>query len=144
MAVRILIHLLFFLFLDVFPPIRIHPVTRDHLINEIFAPIYHNSPKSSHGEETNLQTRPESHDLALLFMVFSLATLLDLTRPPNNAEAEFYQQLARAGLSCDSVLIEPTLPAIQTLVCISLIFCVAIRTDPGTHCYRFSCRTIIG
>lgn len=49
-------------------------------------------------------------------MVFSLATLLDLAQPPNNVEAEFYHQLARAGLSCDPILVEPTVPAIQTLV----------------------------
>lgn len=50
-------------------------------------------------------------------MVFSLATLLDLNLPPNNVEAEFYHQVARAGLSCDAILVEPTVPAIQTLVC---------------------------
>ena len=49
-------------------------------------------------------------------MIFSLATLLDLTLPPNNVDAEFYHQLARAGLSCDPILVEPTVPAIQTLV----------------------------
>jgi hypothetical protein len=61
-------------------------------------------------------------------MVFSLATLLDLTLPPNNVEAEFYHQLARAGLSCDPILVEPTVPAIQTLVFIT--FPPAISTSP--------------
>ncbi|KAF8582521.1 hypothetical protein K439DRAFT_1635174 [Ramaria rubella] len=95
-----------------------HPITRDHFINEIFGPVY-NPPPSPNGEHAHSPSRPESHELALLFMVFSLATLLDLTLPPNNVEAEFYHQLARAGLSCDPILVEPTVPAIQTLMLMS-------------------------
>lgn len=94
---------------------RVHPVARDHFINEIFGPIYNQGPSRSNGEDTG-HPRPDSHELALLFMIFSLATLLDLTLPPNNVEAEFYHQLARAGLSCEPILVEPTLAAIQTLV----------------------------
>lgn len=94
---------------------RCHPVARDQFINDIFGPVYNPCPCPANGDQSQA-SRPESHELALLFMVFSLATLLDLTLPPNNVEAEFYHQLARAGLSCDPILVEPTIPAIQTLV----------------------------
>ena len=92
----------------------VHPVSREHFLAEIFGPVYNSSPTRSNGEGS--VRRPDSHELALLFMVFSLATLLDLTLPPNNVEAEFYHQLARAGLGCEPILVEPTVAAIQTLV----------------------------
>ncbi|KIJ24919.1 hypothetical protein M422DRAFT_274194, partial [Sphaerobolus stellatus SS14] len=102
----------------------VHPVARDHFIAEIFGPIY-NTKSSSNNSHSSLDDslvpprKPDSHELALLFMIFSLATLLDLTLPPNNVQAEFYHQLARAGLSCEPILVEPTVPAIQTLILMS-------------------------
>ncbi|KAF8510391.1 fungal-specific transcription factor domain-containing protein [Gautieria morchelliformis] len=96
-----------------------HPIARDQFINEIFGPVYNPPPSTANGDHPQTQGRPESYEVALLFMVFSLATLLDLTLPPNNVEAEFYHQLARAGLSCDPILVEPTVPAIQTLILMS-------------------------
>ncbi|KAF8508017.1 fungal-specific transcription factor domain-containing protein [Hysterangium stoloniferum] len=95
-----------------------HPVTRE-CMDEIFALVYNPSPTSSHREENDVRARPEAHELSLIFMVFSVATLLDLSFPPNNMDAEFYHQLARAGLSCASILVEPTVPAIQTLFLMS-------------------------
>lgn len=95
---------------------RVHPITRDYLMYEILGPIYGTPSSTANGGGNSRRDRPESHELALLFMVFSLATLLDLKLPSNNGEAEFYHQLARAGLSCDPILVEPTVPAIQTLV----------------------------
>ncbi|GJJ10570.1 hypothetical protein Clacol_004797 [Clathrus columnatus] len=97
----------------------VHPITRDYFVNEIFEPIYSPNSSNTNGGGNSHRDRPESHELALLFMVFSLATLLDMSLPPNNVEAEFYHQLARAGLSCDPILVEPTVPAIQTLLLMS-------------------------
>ena len=57
-----------------------------------------------------------SHQLALLFMVLAIGSLMDVARPAYNIEAEKYHQLARAALFQSPIFEEPTLAAVQTLV----------------------------
>lgn len=61
-----------------------------------------------------------SHQLALMFMVLAIGSLMDITRPAYNIEAEKYHQLARAALFQSPIFEEPTLAAVQTLVSIRL------------------------
>lgn len=57
-----------------------------------------------------------SHQLALMFMVLAIGSLMDIKRPAYNIEAERYHQLARASLFQSPIFEEPTLNAVQTLV----------------------------
>lgn len=63
-----------------------------------------------------------SHQLALMFMVLAIGSLMDISRPAYNIEAEKYHQLARAALFQNPIFEEPTIAAVQTLVCTQLSF----------------------
>lgn len=54
------------------------------------------------------------HDAALLFMVFALGCFLSHTQSEDACEE--YHQLAKTAMSCDAVLVDPTISAIRTLV----------------------------
>ena len=58
-----------------------------------------------------------SHQLALMFMVLSIGSLMDVARPLYNIEAEKYYHLSRAALFQSPIVEQPTLAAAQTLVC---------------------------
>ena len=58
-----------------------------------------------------------SHQLALMFMVLSIGSLMDVARPSYNIEAEKYYRLSRAALFQSPIFEEPTLAAVWTLVC---------------------------
>ena len=58
-----------------------------------------------------------SHQLALMFMVLAIGSLMDTKRPAYNIEAEKYYHLSRAALFQSPIFEEPTLAAVQTLVC---------------------------
>ena len=60
------------------------------------------------------------HDLALLFLVFAVGALVDLTQEPSNAEAEHYHQIARAAICLQPVLERPSLVTIQALHLLSI------------------------
>lgn len=59
----------------------------------------------------------ESQNLAIVYLVLALGTLLDTDKPPRSPEAHSYYELACAALSIDSPLEQPSIPAIQALVC---------------------------
>lgn len=57
-----------------------------------------------------------SHQLALLFMVLAIGSLMDIKRPAYNIDSERYHQLARAALFQSAIFEEPTISAVQALV----------------------------
>lgn len=58
----------------------------------------------------------DSHNTALLFMILCLGTFLDGTDyAAQQEDAEQYHQLARTAMSCDPILVDPTMPSIRTL-----------------------------
>jgi len=52
-----------------------------------------------------------------MYMVLAIGSLMDSRLPAYNLEAEKYHQLARAALFQNSLFNEPTLAAVQALVC---------------------------
>lgn len=56
------------------------------------------------------------HSLALLFIVFATAAILDQGKQPYSIEAQEYYYLSRAALGLASPVRETTLAAIQALV----------------------------
>ncbi|PCH44398.1 hypothetical protein WOLCODRAFT_76356 [Wolfiporia cocos MD-104 SS10] len=72
-----------------------------------------------------------AHQLALMFMVLSIGSLMDLARPAYNIEAEKYHQLARAALFQSPVFEEPTLAAVQALYLMAFYLFLSERHGTG-------------
>jgi hypothetical protein len=102
---------------------------RQYFIDHVFTPIYNPASLSSPTNHSSLpldqsQTqKPESpqppqtcsHHLAFLFIMFAIGSLMDLSKPPYNPEAEHYHMLARASFAAEG-LVNNTLLGVQTLV----------------------------
>jgi len=86
-------------------------VTRHQLVNEMLPAIYGKQPAYPPYDYNG------PHDLALLFSVFALGSILDVSLPTPVAESEgeHYNQLALAALGLQPVLEKPSLVTIQTL-----------------------------
>jgi hypothetical protein len=74
----------------------------------VFSQVY-----SSNKSEGSL-SRISSHNAALLFMVFALGSFL--SHEYDEDAGEQFHQLARTALSCDAILVDPTIAGIRTLV----------------------------
>jgi hypothetical protein len=87
-------------------------VTRTQLIDDMMPAIYRRQA-SLPGED---YTGP--HDLALLFIVFAVAALVQ--PEPSSSLAEHFQQVSRAGLALQPVLEKPSIVTIQVLHLLSI------------------------
>ncbi|KAH8099453.1 fungal-specific transcription factor domain-containing protein [Cristinia sonorae] len=87
------------------------PLPRNQLFDEILGVIYRTTPLFTN--ETNLVS---THALSLLFMVFALASSLDLEKPAYQTEAREYYFMARLALKCAPPVTDCTLWAIQSLI----------------------------
>jgi hypothetical protein len=87
-------------------------VTRHQLINEMLPSIYGKRLAYPSDDYYN-----GPHDLALLFSILALGSVLDVTLSTQVAESEgeHYNQLALAALCTQPVLEKPSLVTIQTL-----------------------------
>lgn len=90
------------------------PVKRDEIIDEILSPIYKAiKEKQTSGSSTIELISP--HKAAVLFFVFALGALVDLTVEPYNAESETYYHLGCACLSLRSVFDSPEIYTVQAV-----------------------------
>ncbi|RDB15770.1 putative transcriptional regulatory protein C1F7.11c [Hypsizygus marmoreus] len=85
------------------------PIPENDFIETVFRPVYEQDAATYLGSAG-------SHNLAVLFMVLAIGTLLDLDRPAHSSESMQYYQLARAAIALDSVLEEQSIPGIQALL----------------------------
>ncbi|KAF7340940.1 Zn(2)-C6 fungal-type domain-containing protein [Mycena sanguinolenta] len=85
------------------------PITlmRTELIDEVLEAVY---------RAGSFQSLRNPHVLALLFVVFAIAAILDPSKNPYSIEAQEYYYLARASLSLASPVRETTRAAIQALI----------------------------
>ncbi|KAJ7457813.1 hypothetical protein FB451DRAFT_589068 [Mycena latifolia] len=60
------------------------------------------------------------HQMSVLYGVFALGALVDLTLPPYSAESEYYFDLCRAALSVHSIFDSPSAATVQALVLVSI------------------------
>ncbi|KAI0372775.1 hypothetical protein BV20DRAFT_1014847 [Pilatotrama ljubarskyi] len=102
-----------------------NPVTMAQLKEGAFN-IFYNPHKAPDMEDPLL-----SHQLALLYMVLAIGSLMDTTRPAYNVEAEKYHQLARAALFQSPIFEEPTLTAVQTLYLMAFYLFLSERHGSG-------------
>ncbi|THH32375.1 hypothetical protein EUX98_g1822 [Antrodiella citrinella] len=72
-----------------------------------------------------------SHQLALMFMVLAIGSLMDIKRPAYNIDAEKYHQLARAALFQSPIFEEPTLNAVQALYLMAFYLFLVERHGTG-------------
>jgi len=106
-------------------------VTRAQLIEEMIPAIYrrpgpvsppHPSPQDSlnqdHGDVPEQEDYSGPHDLALLFMVLAIGSLVG--PDPSNAWGEHFHQVGRAAVSLQPVLEKPSIVTIQTLHLMSI------------------------
>ncbi|KAF8553012.1 hypothetical protein OG21DRAFT_1597855 [Imleria badia] len=91
-----------------------HGVPKDQIMDELL-PIYY-----SNGPLKPTDDNKSAHELALLFLVFAVGALVDLTQDPGNAEAEHYHQIARSAICLQPVLEKPSLVTIQALHLLSI------------------------
>ncbi|KAJ6608115.1 hypothetical protein B0H10DRAFT_1955680 [Mycena sp. CBHHK59/15] len=70
----------------------------------------------THFLTTLLSESFQAHQIAVLYSVFALGALVDLTLLPYNVESEYYFDLGRAPLSLHSVFDRPSVPTVQALV----------------------------
>lgn len=82
-------------------------ISKEEFMETIFAHVYADVVPSA------ADITP--HELALVFMIFCIACMVDLNRQPCNTEAETYYQLARAAMGVDSVIDHPTIQAVRAL-----------------------------
>ncbi|KAH8093729.1 fungal-specific transcription factor domain-containing protein [Cristinia sonorae] len=72
-----------------------------------------------------------SHQLALMYMVLAIGSLMDIKRPAYNIDAEKYHQLARAALFQSPIFEEPTLNAVQALYLMAFYLFLVERHGTG-------------
>jgi hypothetical protein len=91
-----------------------NPIKREELINEILSPVY-KFLKSRENGTPELIHPVSPHQLAVLFIVFALGTLTDLTVPFLHPDAKKYFHLCKAALSCRPVIDSPEISTIQAI-----------------------------
>ncbi|KAF7979209.1 hypothetical protein HWV62_43150 [Athelia sp. TMB] len=90
-------------------------VRREDLIEDFLTPIY-NAKKESGSSIHDEASQISPHKLAFLFLVFAQGALMDLTLPAYNEEAERYHHYARAALALRSLIDQPTVETVQSIV----------------------------
>ncbi|KAJ7747903.1 hypothetical protein DFH07DRAFT_747477 [Mycena maculata] len=86
-----------------------HIVSRRQLVAELIPAIY---------KQTRVTYGP--HELAVLLITLGIGALVDLNLQPYNLEAQHYYRLAKAALSLQSVMTEPSIVTIKTLHLMSI------------------------
>ncbi|KAI0820381.1 fungal-specific transcription factor domain-containing protein [Trametes gibbosa] len=102
-----------------------NPVTMAQL-NESAFNIFYDPHKAPDMDDPLL-----SHQLALLYMILAIGSLMDTTRPAYNVEAEKYHQLSRAALFQSPIFEEPTLTAVQSLYLMAFYLFLSERHGSG-------------
>ncbi|KAJ7731309.1 fungal-specific transcription factor domain-containing protein [Mycena maculata] len=92
------------------------PLMREEF-TELLSEVY-GSPEGS--GPRSLSPSCSVHQMAVLYGVFALGALVDLTLLPYNHQSEYYFDLARAALSVVSVFDNPSLATVQALVLVSV------------------------
>ncbi|KAJ7648523.1 fungal-specific transcription factor domain-containing protein [Mycena rosella] len=90
------------------------PIMREELV-ELISQIY-----GTLGSDFSTTLSYSAHQMAVLYGVFALGALVDLTLPPYNAEADYYFDLCRAAMCVRSIFDHPSVATVQALVLLSL------------------------
>ncbi|KAF7981391.1 hypothetical protein HWV62_33885 [Athelia sp. TMB] len=96
------------------------PIQREELIQNFFTPIYAaKDERDKWGPQAVAATDVSPHKMSVLFSIFSLGGLVDLTLPAFNDEAEQYHQCARAAIALRSIFDSPMVETVQAILLLS-------------------------
>ncbi|TFY72315.1 hypothetical protein EVG20_g695 [Dentipellis fragilis] len=101
-----------------------NPVPESEFNANVFYPIFR-SQKPSPPPDESLAVL--SHQLALMFMVLAIGSLMDARLPAYNLEAEKYHQLAKAALFQTDIFNGPTIETVQSLYLMTFYLFLADR-----------------
>ncbi|KAG7097069.1 hypothetical protein E1B28_004456 [Marasmius oreades] len=90
------------------------PIRRSEIVHDVLTPIYRNLEQAQISDEFYTAISP--HKLAVLFIIFSLGALADLTLEPFSIEAENYFQLGRAALTLHPLFDSQELSTVQAII----------------------------
>ena len=96
-----------------------HPVAKEEFDSLVFSRIYPYATSADSPSDNEVDRDAgsrESHRLGLLYIILAVGILVDLSRPSHDPSAIHYYQLAKAALSLDAIMEEPSITAIQALV----------------------------
>lgn len=112
-------------------------LTKGQVIDDMLPTIYKQKDPEP-GEEYG-----GPHDLALIFMVFAIGSLIGQDVGHSSAQAEHYYQIARAALSLQPVLEKPSLVTIQSLHLVGIYTAMSgsDRSDSSME-MAWSCTTL--
>ena len=113
------------------------PLDRGEIMEELIPIVYKRKHPPSHMEHAVAspsdspggQPRTDLHVLALLFAIFAVGAVADLTLPPWNDEAELYYHLARTALSLKPVFEGAGLHAVQAIALVGAYDLFACRKN---------------
>lgn len=116
------------------------PVRRENLIEDILTPIYNAKKEREESAATpNTWADISPHKLAVLYIIFAIGAVVDLTLPPFNAEGEKYYHCARAALALRSIFDSPLIETVEAIILMG-----HYRTCVGEKYSRDSTWTMIG
>ncbi|KAF8631575.1 hypothetical protein AX15_002326 [Amanita polypyramis BW_CC] len=92
------------------------PIRRDEIVDDILTPIYKALKERKASKSISQQPMISVHKLAILFLVFAIGSLVDLTLESFHDDADRYYQLSRVCLSLQSVLDSLEVATVQAVL----------------------------
>ncbi|KAJ7129786.1 fungal-specific transcription factor domain-containing protein [Mycena epipterygia] len=96
---------------------QFRPINRDEIIDDFLTPIYKSlRERKNWNSEADFPHTISPHRMAVLFMLFALGALVDLTLEPQSAESDRYYHASRASLALRSVFDSPEMATVQAIL----------------------------
>ncbi|KII94752.1 hypothetical protein PLICRDRAFT_96595 [Plicaturopsis crispa FD-325 SS-3] len=99
------------------------PIQREELVEDFLIPIYKAAKEKQDNINPSVYISP--HRLAVLYFVFAVGSLMDLTLPPYNVEAESWFQLGRSALVLRWVFDSKEIATVQALLLMGIYYSLA-------------------
>ncbi|KAF7331836.1 Clathrin-coated vesicle protein [Mycena kentingensis (nom. inval.)] len=99
---------------------QFRPISREEMVDEFLTPVYKSVRDRKHWPNDAEFTHTISpHRLSVLFLMFALGALVDLTLEPHNVESDQYYHASRAALALRSVFDSPEMATVQAVLLMS-------------------------
>ncbi|KAJ7283756.1 fungal-specific transcription factor domain-containing protein [Mycena rebaudengoi] len=99
---------------------QFRPINREELIDDLLTPCYKSlRERRNWNSDADFPHTVSPHKIAVLFMLFALGALVDLTLDPNSIESDHYYHASRAALALRSVFDSPEMATVQAVLLMS-------------------------
>ncbi|KAJ6538585.1 fungal-specific transcription factor domain-containing protein [Mycena sp. CBHHK59/15] len=99
---------------------QFRPINREEMIDDFLTPIYKAvRERRNWTSDADYPHTLSPHRMAVLFMLFALGALVDLTLEPHNLESQHYYHASRACLALRSVFDSPEMATVQAVLLMS-------------------------